>query len=412
MQNLFVQIALDPFYFEKIEDGDKTEDLALLAVSTNPESLRIIPKEFQTEAVCKIALMKNSLVLKYILQPNQLHYNSAILFSGRKDLEVLLDVIPKLDINDKVYKTLIRRSSPTKINDWLLKFHRSFWLKSKIIDSIGQDKTFSHAIRLPLCNFLLDQKIYMNPSERKRVLTMSIPSNSKSSGITEKDIVWFLKKRIHLLEGSTTTNVTDLLEKWGGCLNLTFEDFHEIVHMRVALELCKNPSYKIIMLCAMRNKDPWEIINLLLKKNLLTSEILVDIVTLTSKELINTKGWHQSMNKKRSDELFTELGQILEAESLDLLKKIVFSFQQLNSIQQGSVILYEYLKQNNVNLHKKVLIKRVQSKRNVIQEDWNVHQELNHLKMGYGDVNVESKDNLTYKFYKGGIKIESVHVLD
>ena len=66
MSDTFAKIVENPLYFEQLPDSEKTADLALIVVTTDPELLRIIPNIYQTYVVCKAALKRNPLVLKYI----------------------------------------------------------------------------------------------------------------------------------------------------------------------------------------------------------------------------------------------------------------------------------------------------------------------------------------------------------
>lgn len=399
MANDTIKIIQNPFDFEHLVD--KTEELALLAVSTNPDALRVVPKEFQTKHVCLVALKLNPLVLIHIHNPFKDYYNVAICYTKKPEhLHELLDMIPQLECDLNVLNKISEVSAPLEYKNWFKKFNVLIWSETIINSLTSNGKTCRSMIE-----FLLENRIEITKNQRKRIVQQCIFGEYCLQLLSERDIKSYYKN-----DRNSTVNIPDQL---ASTIELTIPDFHKFYNKIAALELCKTPTYGMIILCAIRGCT-WSTISCCLKKNLLTGQTLSDIINLVPNKLINEQGASNRINNKPVYGKIITLNQVLDLERIEQLKNIDLTIDQLNEMQKNSELLYEYLKNYNVNVQtfSKVVIMNHVTEKNYEKKFWNFKIELDSLIKENDQPITYKVSKKTYKFYSNGALIRSVIVLN
>lgn len=407
-----IQIIKNPSYFAKLADGDKTEELALLAVLSDPNSLEFISRDFQTVDVCLAALKKCSLTLKFIQEPTLCQYKTAILRSHKdapthETLAIHLDMIPLQDILNissthmKVLYYIVENTSSYTLYQWLKKVPLTFWTEDVIFDLL---ENIANRVRIEFfIKFLSEFKIKLDDRVKKRFLTMCM----FGSDLFEIDgdlVKWAIINNYIISE--------ELVQKWTSAIDLTFIDFYKIraENRIVALTLCKTLTNDMILLSSI--DDHWGIIKMCLKKNLLTPFIMCDIFELVLPE-----------KTKIVFEDFDYVLYILKLvgwENLNKLCKINFTVDQLIKINNKCIHLAEFLRIQNPTFqtHNKVIIIDNVAKSNHEAEKWNIVESIINARLVFGDsityAHFDTKS--MYKIYTNNTgvktKIRSVFVLN
>lgn len=383
MNPIIFQIIKNPFSFDQLKPEDRNADLALLAVSTNPWALKNIPKEYQTDLVCRIALQTECLLLKDIHEPTQSHYCYSIKNSCGKTF-LLLNMIPSLDMNESLVLYIIRNITSGDMTTLLKKFSIESWTNQVIESIAGQLDRFDILI---FGEFLYKLNVGMSVEFKKMLIkgtTFSLYNKRLDrhdfSDFTEDDVKECM---LHVF------NLPDSLkQKWSSCLELTLEEFYLCPNKCCALRLCKMPTVEMIMLCAKNNF--WHTTRLCLDRNILTGELLTNIIQLCTEQMRFLSCEVDNVNNR--------LGQ----EYADKMNNIHISVEQLWLIVPLSKPFSEYLKNNNIYLrtYDNVLCYNSINGPNCKITNWTFAVELLNLKEKYGDtISFNFKNDNTFRFY-------------
>lgn len=424
MSDTLAKLSENPMYFEQIPDSEKTVELALLTIAMDPESLRIIPDKYQTFAVCRAALKKNPLVLKYIITPIIKYYEIAMLNTHNAlDLHDILADVKSLDLikkKEQVFNTIICLAIESDFKTWLEKFPRWGWT-IPFINTISRFLVFPHINKnsVALAEFILESHS-SNHQEfkktRKLLLDIVILEKPKSPVLTLTEMRWYLQ---HV----KSFRYDILHQNWSNSLNLTFTNVYNSKDRLLALYLCKDPTEEIIMLNAM--SDPWATLIYCLKMNILTGKLLTNLCRYGEKIIAKNllSGPKYPLDK------ITNLQQIFDHSHFETLTKMDLTIEQLNDIQRTNLLLYSYLKTNSTSIVSKVqsydraIIIDILNKKNYETTDWNPDTELDSLTKEYneeivmsfkpkwdGETLGQKKDS--FKFHKNGTSIKKVIVLN
>lgn len=421
MSNHALQILLNPSNFGQIDPKDQNADLAFLAVKLDTNVFKIVPEKCQTNLVCEEALKNDVFMLKYIHNPTQFHYKTAILYSGmeRSNLSFLLETIKELDMDLDVVIYIVKYINTDNIRKWLNKFPLKAWTESIIAAVIPQQRTnvfikflqennipLSHRIKNEIIGLytknlryrllidLLERDINLNGRiDSETIILYNFLEKCDFSEFTEDDV----KQHLIKTEGWYLPN--DLKQRWERRLEFTLTEFCMCPYSKLALALCKTPTPEMIILSGSQNM--WSTIVHCLERKILTGQILADIVqagtgTITIED-IRSKGFQETLNT------------------------IEITNHQAEIIKTKHDALYQYLWLHNIYLktYARVVILDLTTKPkgNEIMFSWNLNNEVDKLKEGYGDTITIKIKNLSYKLYtttanKGTTCIRTVIVLN
>lgn len=385
-----VKIIKNPHYFEQL--ANKTEELALLAVSRDPSALKVIPVEYQTKQVVELALKGNCLMLEHVHQAH-LYYSFAIMEKKcEEDLHKLLDLIPQLGCEADLVRKVAYSCSLGDIHSWLKKFDVRVWDNESLIKSFYSGDNHWRLI----INFILESDFPLEKELRHWIVRQCMVTNNVSLPLKDDDIKRYIKT-----SGFPCAKLHE--SKWCANLDLTFKDLFEIKDKNMALRLCKNPTYDFIMACFVEGYI-WDIFSICLNRHLLNGQILADVATsIPNKFNVNDRG-----------EKFENLEQAISPENLEQIKNIGLTMEQLNDIKEGGELLYEFLKKNNKNVQQNFRVVVIDNvlKKNYEQLDWNFEKELKALVDTHGKTISHKIKKETYKFYNDNVLIKSVIVLN
>ena len=405
MINYTLQILKNPFYFEQIPPDAMTKELALLAISVNPHCIRVIPKEYQTNLVCIEALTKDPLVLQWIKQPIQQYYDFVLdnlpYINHDEIFSLLLKIIPAVNMtsmygsNVAQLACLIGTLSKNILESFVLHIPTNFWTTLLLCDILSRINGSNNSLHCFL-DLLQQHGVTMSISVKKRFPFPYIKKLTNGFEFTEELAIKYIKYNYHLPD--------DIKLKWASCLNLTFTDVYKSRNRILALKMCKKPSYKIIMLCAIEN--PWKTINCCLKRGILTGELLSNIIDTDS---ANEKlSYHSCFCRSvaiydiaSTVDKIIELSQVIPIKNLEQLRKIILTGEQMAVIYK-SKIFYDWLLENNqfVVVHKKVIVRDSKPKRNYESFNWTLEEEIKSLKRDYHRITFEIKNFNLIRFYK------------
>ena len=385
------RILKDPSYFSKLDFKDKTVDLAILMVSSNPNSLEFIPKEFQTDNVCEIALKKNALSLKFIQNPTLHRYKLAISKSGNdqhnsaKTITELLDMIPIFDIMEitnmceKTLYNILVRTPDDYLKDWLKKFPLIFWTESKLFGIVNNNNT---ACLGGFIDFMIESKISISDRMKKPLFGVCMCTRPELFEIDSELIKWYL---------ISNTNISQALEqKWTKNVEMTFSDVYKIKNKYLALKLCKTLTNEIIRYGAIENH--WFVINLCLERNALNGDLLTNIIESAPLKTI--------LENPQKRFTLNNVANLIDHDNFEQLDKICFTVQQLAKIQNKCPLLATRIINHNLYFkhHDKVVIVDKTANKRYVAEKWNILSETVALQSTHCY-------SITYKFNNGIYKI-------
>lgn len=404
MTDSVTQIIENPFCFGELVN--KTDELALLAVSINPHALQYIPIKYQKYNICKAALQKDPRVLVHILAPRLVYYKIAVKSSIYSPLlGEIIDMIPEwylrvFQVFPKVLLRVVNISTVVYLGKFLRKLPLILWNNTIIYDLLCGISFKNEEV---LVEFLRERNVPFSKRVNKLLLKSSSASRNSLVGMDEKMVKYCLKHNIGLSK--------DIKTKWARGVTFTLNDFQKMFDKRTALELCKNITHEMLILYS-STTTPWTVINVFLQMGLLTGSLLVDVIKVARKKL-NCSGNTKFDGNKFVPIKLNTLEQVIRRGNLENLNKMDLTTEHLKEIQAHSIIIYDYLRAFNVNVHNyvRVIIRDKATNKNYEMCNWNVSLELANLKKDHGVVTMVFNNNI-YKFKAVGETIRAVMILD
>lgn len=310
MTSIEQQLLEDPFSFERVEN--KSEELALLAVSINPKVLAIIPEEYQTKAVCKCAIKQNAINIKFVKRPTMGLYNYAIL--NAYNVQDVLEYVPLLSDNVDVIRKIVRRIHCQDLYLVLkTNFHVNIWTEALILEILSGDWLLGTDLEI-FIKFLRESGLQITNSIRKALrLKNGLNQQNLLVDWTEHDIRKSLESYVNV-RLITNRNLLETME-------VTLSEFYKSssASQLDVLTYTKNIKEEMILYCAVRK--PSDVINVCLRRGILTADLLVKIIstkfhTIKPQIDINNKSYTTS--------------------NIELLKRIDFTEDQLKTIYDTS----------------------------------------------------------------------------
>ena len=256
------KIIRDPFSFELLEE--KTEELALLAVTINQKALVVIPEQYQTYDVCKKAIKNNMLTFKFIKNPTEKLYNYALLHVSLYSDDVF-DKIDTFSININVIKRIVRLG-PYSV---LKKIPKDSWSDIVILELL-KDLSIKTDSICKVVELLKKEGIEFSPkASRKIVKKCSLDNVLPPIDLDENLVKYYLKSLYPY-------NNNKIPLKFIASINMTDSEFYNYCNTKLVIPYIKNVTEPMILLCARDN--PMFTIEFCIERNILTDSLLFRII--------------------------------------------------------------------------------------------------------------------------------------
>lgn len=359
MTTIEEQLIEDPFSFELIEN--KTEELALFAVSINSKVLAVIPEAFQTKAVCKLAINDKSLNLEYVKNPTMKLCFYAILKSGF--VKKLLNFVPVLDGKFEIIKRIMNNVDSITLHLILkTKFNVEIWTEALILQILAEN--FLSPSRLKVfITFLQESKIQITKSIKKHLISYCLHDIELPILWTDRDI----KKRLESSKAIGWSTQKGQLES----LEMSLHEFYKCTpdSQLNVLRHTKNIKEGMILYCGV--KSPLTVITICLQRDILTADLLVKIV--------------RSMHHKKNYQDLSVTSLAFLENCGEALKKLELTDEQIGIIKGRNPALAKRFEKNSISDLEKLEADKVKS-RTIINNNANAVIS-NYLKNVNGDSN-------------------------